>query len=196
MSLFGDFGKPKPLCNSPACDNPLGPDDKLYCKACTQGTSWKTGRKKKERSGAKSIQTTLGHVTCPNCYETIPERFTPYREWHLKVGRQYYAQDIDQVEYRFRNGAITPVAIFEMTRADIGKGKLHDKYLSAVLDRLSGRDTQGRLVRLIADRLGTDAWIVVYRPNLSIFHAYNLQQDTGWYLFEGKTEYAKWLRSL
>ncbi len=110
----------------------------------------------------------------------IEDRGREYRDWRRGIGRSFYVMDIDQVEYRYVNGVMTPVLALELTRLD-GDREPPETYFQAITKRFSNRDGQAAAITQLAGKLGVDAVIVLYRYNLSQFWLYNLTKNKGWY---------------
>lgn len=122
------------------------------------------------------------------------DRTSAYREWRWGLGNSLYVNDVDQVEWRMVNGEIRPVAVIELTRVD-GSVPVPPAYLKAILDRMTGRDPQGRVAVEVASRLGVCAYVVAWRWDLTEFWGYNLSRNVGWKLWTAN-EYRAWLASL
>ncbi len=103
--------------------------------------------------------------------------------------------DFDQVEYRRdANGDLVPAALLELTRVD-GNIPVPKTYLAAILARYQKRDRQSQLVCEGARRLGTTAWIVAFRHDLTEFWIYNLSDERGWWSGDQKW-YVEFLEGL
>jgi hypothetical protein len=102
--------------------------------------------------------------------------------------------DMDAVELRHRDGAPVPVAVTELSRID-GALPLPDSYLRAVETRFFGRDAQGGLIRLLADRLGVPAFLVLFGKELTAFYILHLDRRT-WSRQLSEAEYCRWQETL
>ena len=110
------------------------------------------------------------------------DRTELYRDWRRSnFGNNRYVFDVDQIEYRFRNGEPEPVAIIELTRSDF-KSSDPAKLLTAVLGRIKDK-AHGKMLNLVAAALGVHAYIVCFEKDLSTFYVYNLTDDRGWATF-------------
>jgi len=99
-----------------------------------------------------------------------PTPALPYSDWRRTVGNGCYANDVDWVEWRMRDGEPVPVAIIETTFYDdipAWRYKL-PLYRQAALDRFK-RDGQSQIVRVLADRLGIRAYLAIVRKDLAWF---------------------------
>ena len=127
------------------------------------------------------------------------DRTLDYRKWRLNLPRGLYTTDVDQVEWRIRNGEMIPVALLELTRIDKKDGYAlrtpSPKYFAAILDRYENRDTQKKTITHLADKLEIDAYIVGYLENLSEFYVYNLSKGGEWETYS-ETKYKGWLSML
>jgi hypothetical protein len=123
------------------------------------------------------------------------DRTIEYRAWRHTLGNGLYAADIDQVEWRVRDGVPVPVAVLELSRVD-GNVRVPPAYLEAVVDRMTRRDGQASAVTHFASLLGVKAWVVLFRWDLTEYWVYNLStpRDRWWHLAPDK--YRDWLVSL
>ncbi len=115
------------------------------------------------KDGGKARQTTLSGTT------------DEYTAWHRSLKRWCYAGDVDQIEWRKVAGELKPVAVLELTRVR-GPGPVPSSYLRHIHSRFF-RDSQAERTVHVADRLGCDAYVVLFRPDLTDFWAYNLTRD-------------------
>lgn len=139
-----------------------------------------------DETGSKALQ-----------YPEMVERGRPYREWHrsLPNGRRLYATDIDQIEWRHRDGKLIPVAVIETTMASEGV-TVNEVYLGSVLWRFQERDMQGQAALHVATALGVSAYIVVHRHDLSLFWVYNLTTDKRVWRELSPAQYERWIKRL
>lgn len=93
------------------------------------------------------------------------------------------------------DGEFTPVAVLELSRVD-GNEHVPDTYLNAVLARYDRRDGQGAAITRIAAILGVDAWIILFRWDLTEFWAFNLTERKGWFKNISPENYERWIRRL
>lgn len=141
-------------------------------------------------NGTKAIQKRYGDI-----------RMRPYREFHSGLGRGYYMQDLDSVEYRYEDGKLRIAALIEITRADNGK-TVDEHYLDGILERFRLRDSQGSVVVEMADRLGVPAFVVLFKEDVSCFWVFCLADplsqwvgNEGWVEME-PDQYAHFLEVL
>lgn len=118
--------------------------------------------KKLNPNGTKAVQRRYGDI-----------RMRPYREFHSSLGKGYYMQDLDAVEYRYVDGKLRIAALIEITRADNDK-TVDEHYLNGILERFRLRDSQGSLVIAMADKLGVPAFVVLFREDASEFWVFCL----------------------
>jgi hypothetical protein len=124
--------------------------------------------KKVTPSGAKAYQRTDAEW-----------RAKPYSDWHRTLASNLLMLDVDFIEWRYRNGELTPVGVMEVTRVD--KGRTVDQhYTDAIIQRFEQRDLQAQAARKVAAALRTKAYIVLFRQDCSEFWVYNLTDRTGW----------------
>jgi len=124
--------------------------------------------KKTTSSGAKAYQRT-----------DKTDRSLAYRNWHRTLNKRLYAIDIDLVEIMFDKDGVKPVAITEITMVD-SDAKVTESYLERILHRYKVRDFQAKASTRIAELLGVDAYIVLYRENCNEFWTYNLSYNGRW----------------
>jgi hypothetical protein len=107
---------------------------------------------------------------------TREDRAAAYKNWHSKIGQQYYATDIDQIEWRGTGENTRAVAILELTRID---GPLHSPfgYRRKALARITKRDWQSTYAQKAAKMLGVDVFYVLFTADLSQFHVTNLSKS-------------------
>lgn len=139
--------------------------------------------KKLNSNGTKAVQRGFGDA-----------RMLPYKEFHSALGRPYYMQDVDTVEYRYENGVLRVAALVEITRADMDKD-VNDKYLNGILERFKLRDAQGALVTTLADKLNVHAYVTLFRADCSTFWVYDLTEQDDWAEMT-PDEYATFLKGL
>jgi len=122
-------------------------------------------------------------------------RILPYSRWHRTLDRSLLMADVDFIEWRFRNGEIVPVGVMEVTRIDLGR-VVNENYLNAILQRYNVRDLQGRIARKVAEKMGTKAYIVLFREDCSEFWVYDLTNSIGWdyYNPQEMENFLRWLR--
>ncbi len=152
-------------------------------------------KKKLTASGAKARQRSDNE-----------DRTLAYRDWRREVvGRGHrrstcYTSDLDQIEYIIVDNIPIPVAILELTRYDHdehdGQSQSWAKYKSAILDRYFFRDAQGRFVKVMAERMGVPAFIVLFRKDLGSFYLFDMiDPHVNWVHME-PDEYKEWLCQL
>ena len=124
--------------------------------------------KKWTRSGAKAYQRT-----------DTEWRIKPYSDWHRTLDSSLLMVDVDFIEWRFRYGQLVAVGVMEVTRVDKGR-EVGKPYLDAIISRFERRDMQARAARKVADALGTNTYIVLFREDCSEFWVYNLTTRSTW----------------
>jgi hypothetical protein len=122
------------------------------------------------------------------------DRAQAYRDWRMGIGGGLYVMDIDQVEWRLVGDHPSPVALVELTRVD-GNMKIPQTYLDAIVARFTKRDGQASLLLRVAESLGINAWISLFRWDLSEFWVYNLSTGDGWW-HVNKDGYVRWLEKM
>ncbi|HUZ01627.1 MAG TPA: hypothetical protein VMU89_14860 [Thermomicrobiaceae bacterium] len=122
------------------------------------------------------------------------DRALSYRQWRYQFGGGCFVSDIDQVEWRVVDGAPTPVGVLELSRVD-GNVRVPESYRTAVIERFTKRDGQATSVIEMAKRLGTTAWVVLFRWDLTEFWVYNLSDRRGWWALR-PAAYENWIRAL
>lgn len=137
------------------------------------------------------------------------DRSLIYRNWRREVGKtekngRYrktcYTSDLDQIEYVFHKDVPYPVAVFELTRYDHDEydGPAHSwaKYRQSILDRFFLRDAQGKFVIKIAELLGCDAYIILFRKDLEAFWIFDMTHRDAQWVRKDADEYKLWLTEL
>ena len=122
----------------------------------------------------------------------VGESKNSYSDWRRTVGHGCYANDVDWIEWRRMAGAVCPVAVIETTFYDDKPELRHllPSYTSAALDRFK-RDGQYEVTKLVAARLGVQAYFVVARKDLAVFFACRLS-DERWLQMD-EPAYKQWL---
>lgn len=125
----------------------------------------------------------------------IGDSKNPYSDWRRTVGHGCYANDVDWVEWRINAGDVCPVAVIEITFYDDKPELRHllPSYTNAALDRFK-RDGQYRVAKLVAERLGVQAYFVVARKDLAVFFVCRLS-DEQWRQMD-EPMYRRWLMRL
>jgi hypothetical protein len=101
------------------------------------------------------------------------DRSKAYKDWHRTLDRSLIMLDIDSIEYRFKDGVLTPVGVFEITRTD--DDSISINYLQAIKDRFFKRDSIQALSALtVALALKTKAYITLYSKSTENFWVYCL----------------------
>jgi hypothetical protein len=125
------------------------------------------------------------------------DRAKEYMLWHRNLDRSLLMLDVDAIEWRFRSGVKVPVGIFEITRVDVGK-TVNDGYLNAITARFFERDFQSKAAITIAQKLGTKAYITLFRQGCTEFWVYCLSEgsNSGWRNYATPAEYETFLKGL
>jgi len=140
---------------------------------------------------------------------TREDRAVRYREWHATLGKGFYANDADQVEWRDTGPRARPVATIELSRVDRFPLRSPFGYRADALRRITERDSQRFYAMTIAKALSTlaasipgadpsisvDAFFVLFHADLSLFHVFNLSKNLGWWEMN-KEGYALFLKRL
>ena len=90
-----------------------------------------------------------------------------------------------------------PVAILELTRYDFDEydreSQSWAKYRSAILDRYFFRDAQGRFIKVMSERMGVPAFIVLFRKDLGSFWLFDMCDPKALWIHKEPEEYKEWL---
>lgn len=121
------------------------------------------------------------------------DRSMPYRQWRWDAKTSgCYVQDIDQIEYRFKDGVLVPVAVIELTSSE--GHTMDDGLRKAIVDRFATTG-QGKLLREVAKGLKCKAWAVLHGADMTELWVYNLTDVRGWWQMTPE-RYREWLTSL
>ena len=124
------------------------------------------------------------------------DRTFAYREarWNLNYG---CAQDVDYVEYKIVDRKIVYVAVLELTLRETPEGLYNPpkSYFEQVKRRYS-TEAQGKFTKATAERLGVDAYIVVFNEEATRFWVYNLSRGYGFKNELNREKYFGWLKKL
>lgn len=107
-----------------------------------------------------------------------------------------YVQDVDQLEYAIIDDDIIDVAILEITRVDKNDDFPNPtkRYFDAILNRYK-KDFQGRRAIDLGKKLNCNAYIVLFKYDMSKLWVYNLSKEKGFKEFN-QEEYFSWLKNL
>ena len=130
----------------------------------------------------------------PRRLESREDRSLDYRDWRRTFKSSSYVMDMDQVEYRIVDGEFIPVAVIELTRTDEDV-RSAVALQTAVLRRISEENIQAKVLVSMAQRLGVDAFLVLFVADLSEFHVYNLSTENGWWVMNPE-RYQYWIDKL
>lgn len=128
------------------------------------------------------------------------DRLAAYRRMRRRVGGYCYVQDIDQVEYRMRQGMVVPVALLELTRINGGTpGADPAPVLDAIINRVYTQTNQARASIEFARRLGVPPYLIAYDRQLTRFFVHELRDADApastWTALHRRA-YIDWLRLL
>lgn len=138
-------------------------------------------------------------MTFADTWETAgggADRTEYYRTWRTKLGLGAVT-DVDQIEYRFRDGVPVPVAVIELGTAEYGPkaGMLDASHPSSFPARLNAGRGQGRVLRHLAGALGVPFFgVLMLKDQVEVFHVWCFGPT--WYQVMTQTEYVRWLRQL
>lgn len=131
----------------------------------------------------------------PRRLESREDRSLDYRDWRRTFKSSSYVMDMDQVEYRIVDGEFIPVAVIELTREDHPPVRSAVALQTAVLHRISEENIQAKALVSMAERLGVNAFLVLFVADLSEFHVYNLSTENGWWVMN-RERYQYWIDGL
>lgn len=121
----------------------------------------------------------------------------PFKKWHRLLGREYYAQDVDLIDYRYYRGRIRYAAIMELTKCFNDNGPDED-YLNSLLSRWRDRDGQAKVMVDIASRLSAPLYIVLFTVKLDspdLFWILSVEK-LKWWSAVPPDRVANWIRHL
>ena len=130
----------------------------------------------------------------PRRLDSREDRSLDYRDWRRTFASSSYVMDIDQVEYRIVDDEFIPVAVIELTRTDEAV-RSAVALQTSVLRRISEENIQAKVLVSMAERLGVDAFLVLFVADLSEFHVYNLSTEKGWWVMNPE-RYQYWIDGL
>jgi hypothetical protein len=108
--------------------------------------------KQRTASGAKALQRA-----------DREDRIWQYNSFHKNQNRHFYAANLDSIEYGYdKDGNKVYLGVIELTRANSDR-PVSNAYLDAVMQRFSVRDSQAAFAIDMAQRLGVDAYLCIYR---------------------------------
>jgi len=124
--------------------------------------------------------------------EDREDRSLIYRDWLRTVPVDGWFLDIDFIKFKKVEGEIKPVAITELTRCD--KPQIGQGYLDAIIDRFFVRDSQGKTIQNVADKLGVPAYLVLFNKEMKWIWVFSFQKKE-WREFTPQT-WAEYLKKL
>jgi hypothetical protein len=128
----------------------------------------------REASGAKALEHKGGRDA---------RATAEFTKWHRTIGREFWATDVDLIEWRSRYGTIMPVATWEVS-AISGAPNPPETYKDSVVERYNVRDLQGFAAREVANALGCHSFVLLAMPDLSQAWLYCLTDPRGWMLLK------------
>lgn len=124
------------------------------------------------------------------------EGLDEYKRWRIALGVGA-VWDVDQVEWRWVDGDLRPVAVIELTTVAPGfvfaDADHTHRYLAKVVERYD--KGQGQNALTVADGLNVNAWVVLWMPEMRTFFRYCLSFPTQWERL-AIYEYKRWLITL
>lgn len=107
-----------------------------------------------------------------------------YREWRASWGKPYYAQDMDQVEYRPypKTKVICPIGYFECTRYPHPyPAKPSQAYLDQIITRYYKRDGQAAFAKRMGKLLHIPVKLILFGFDMRHVWIWDLERDKGWW---------------
>lgn len=123
------------------------------------------------------------------------DRSLIFKDWHRELSKEYVALDIDLVEWRLINGKYQAVGVLELTRAD--HPFINQDYLDKIVWRFTNRDDYQRACCMkIAKALGCQAYIVLFKKDLSEFCIYYFNKPDKPWLRLSQDKMEQWINAL
>jgi hypothetical protein len=121
--------------------------------------------------------------------EKTGERSSAYSLWHRSLGPDFYAVDIDFVEYRADRGIVAFIAI---------SGKCTDeKHIINSKQYIWERTKLERKILIeLSDKINVPAFLVLHSEDLSVFHVHNLKDSQNTFKVMNLEEYSNFIKSL
>lgn len=121
--------------------------------------------------------------------EKTGERNSEYSAWHRTLGPDYYAIDIDFVEYRMGKGIVAFMAV---------TGKCVDEnHIMNSKPYIWQRTTMEREILLIlSQKVNVPAFFVIHTNDLQIFHVHKIGDDLKEYKKMNRQEYGEFIKGL
>jgi len=113
-----------------------------------------------------------------------------YSDWHRTIGRDYYANDVDWLEWRIGPEGPQVVALIELTYSENTPGR---RYCDVALARFK-RDGQYTITKMVSQALEVPAFFVIARYDLEVFCVCRL--SNGAWSECDEPRYRKWIQSL
>ncbi len=87
------------------------------------------------------------------------------------------------------------MVVLELTRLDGDVSPLPPAYLEAIKTRFHSRDGQAKSIVALANKLGVEAVIVLFRHDLSEFWLHKLSEPASDWVYTSKAGYRRWLEA-
>ena len=115
-------------------------------------------------------------------------RASNYSVWHRLLGPEYFAVDVDFVEYRANRGIVALLAV---------TGECNDEFhiLNSKKYIWARTELERKILAELSAKLGVSAYYVIHTRDLSLFHVHNLA-DLGIFQVMGSQKYAKFIKDL
>ena len=121
--------------------------------------------------------------------EKTGQRSSEYSLWHRSLGSEFFAVDIDYVEFRRGRGIVAFIAV---------SGQVEDeKHLMHSKPYIWERTKMEREILLqLSKKIGVPSFFVIHTKDLSLFHVHKLDENLDKFTKMDQPEYANFIRTL
>jgi hypothetical protein len=121
--------------------------------------------------------------------EKTGNRPSEYSLWHRSLGPEYFAIDLDYIEFRKERGIVAFIAVSGET--------INEKHLINSKKYIWARTLIERgILKRLSEKTGIPAFFVIHTKDLKIFHVHNLGEDLSTFKKMEKEEYSKFIKLL
>jgi hypothetical protein len=121
--------------------------------------------------------------------EKTGERNTDYSLWHRQLSPQFFAIDIDFVEYREDRGIVAVLAV-------TGRCKDEKHIVNSKKYIWKRTKLERKILVEFSEKLTIPAYFVIHDDSLSIFHVHNLNKELTKFTKMNEKEYAEFIKAL
>jgi len=121
--------------------------------------------------------------------EKTGNRPKEYSLWHRSLGQEYFAVDIDYVEFRKGRGIVAFIAVSgEVNNEEHLNNSKKYIWIRTKVER--------EILSQLSIKTKIPAFFVIHTKDLTLFHVHNLREDLDKFTKMDQEEYSKFIKSL